>query len=137
MTPPIVTKKTIGDTINYYFSPPELLTLWNGYISDVVNNKTIVLSFEKDKNYLLYSFLKKKGNELSNRIELGVDALSLFTESERYFYVRIFVPSTKMFYFRKSKGLHLKEAKVQISNVWNNGTRWGFHLLLKSFLFNE
>jgi hypothetical protein len=132
------TKKQIGETTNYYFSPPQILTFWNGYITDIVNDKTVVMSFDKDKNYLLYKLLQKKGNYLKQLVELSDDiSLNLYSEGERYFYVRIFVPKTKMFYFRKSKGLLLKEAIVQVSNIWNTGSKWGFHLLLKTFKFSE
>lgn len=133
----VVKKKQVGDTLNYYFSPQDVLTLWNGYISDVVNGKSIVLSFDRDKNYLLYKLLQKKGDELKELCKINNEKLFIYTEGEKYFYVRIFVPKNKMFYFNKSKGLNLKEAKVAISNIWNQNERIGFHIVLQTFQFES
>jgi hypothetical protein len=161
-----VKKKTVGDTLNYYFTPQVTVKLWNGYIFDVVNNKSIVLSFEKDKNFLLYKLLQRKGEELKDLCKLDIENVNVYSESRSdtqrsdtqrsdtqrsdttetetetkphptYFYVRIFVPKNKMMFFRTAKGLTLKEAEITISNIWCQNNRYGFNNVLNSFQFEN
>lgn len=134
-------KKKVGNTNNYYFTPPQELTLWNAYIFDVITQKnSIVVSFKKDTNFLLYRLLQKKGQELNQTVfgdELPVKIPELFTESGNYFYIKLWVPPKQMFYLNKSKGQSLKEAIVHISNLWENKSKHGFHMVMKVFKFSE
>lgn len=134
-------KKRVGNTDNYYFTPNQEITLWNAYIFDVLPEKnSIVVSFKKDTNFLLYRLLEKKGDELLRVIGVEGDdksKIKLFTESSNYFYIKIWVPPKQMYYLRKAKGDTLKEAIINVNNIWENSTKRGFHMSVKIFKLTE
>lgn len=128
-------KKRVGNTDNYYFTPNQELTLWNAYIFDVIAEKnSIIVSFKKDTNFLLYRLLEKKGEELLKVIGSETEPkIKLFTESSNYFYIKIWVPPKQMYYLKKAKGETLKEAIIHVNNIWQNSTKSGFHISIKVF----
>lgn len=126
--------KKVQDTTNYYFTPQPEFTLWNAYIFNTFG-KGITISYKKDENYLLYKMLKKKGDYLKHLISKTEP--ELLTESDKYFYIRVWVPPKQMYYLQKCKGHVLKEAHITISNIWESNNRFGFHTVLKKFSFKD
>ena len=135
-------KKKVGTTNNYYFTPHQELTLWNAYVFDILPAKSsIVVSFKKDTNFLLYKLLQKKSRFLNQVVfgntEEDGKVQELFTESANYFYIKVWIPPKQMFYLSKSKGQTLKEAIVHVNNIWENNTKHGFHIVMKVFTFKD
>lgn len=139
-----------SDNFNYYITPNLTLQLFGGKVI-VSDPKYLVLQFDRVASISLLNLLRTTSSCLSDYLKSCVDVdteliYPLFSEQESTFTIRIYLPHVKRKYFIETYitdddevvpfrtpriGAVLKEARVEIRNLWQNKGRIGFNLELK------
>lgn len=137
-----------GGGYNYYITPNLVLVLYGGKVI-VSDLKYLVLQFDRFENINLLNLLRTTNSCISDYlkscIDIDVELLyPLFSEQETTFTIRIYLPHVRQKYFIETTydnevvpfriprvGVVLREARIEIRNLWKNKGRIGFNLELK------
>lgn len=152
-----IVKKSQKNTgnYNYYITPNLALNLYGGKVI-VSDQKYLVLQFEKyDKdscsNLNLLNFLRTTTSCISDYLKSCTDINTelmypLFNEHDTTLTLRVYLPHVRQKYFIETKlieenevvpfkrpmvGVVIRQARVDIRNLWQNKGRVGFNLELK------
>jgi hypothetical protein len=146
-----------GGNDNIFFNPRMFLKLYKGkVIKSDLNNVTVF--FEKDKNFLLYSLLKKIDTAIYTNVQskFSLDIkkrYNLFYETDTAFSLKLFLPKNHGTYcvkaFDKIHGTQqvakfvippinclIDSFDVEIKNIWIKNKTFGINLELKSLLYD-
>lgn len=146
-------QKTQGD-FNYYITPNLALNLYGGKVIDS-NPKYLVIQFDKYQNINLLQLLRTTSTNITDYLKecFGLSDVvetvyPLFVEGEVFFNIRVYLPHVRNKYFIETcvdevktpfklpnRGVVIPSARVEIRNLWQNKSRIGFNLELKSVNF--
>lgn len=144
-----------GNGKNYFFVPTIAIKLYNAKISWIdPYKKNISFSFNKYENLTLLNMLKSINKDLiyvyNKKSDEPMPVSSFFFEKDEFFYVRVYLPNTNGKYHIESIFIDGSENQektqfniprlnciyssiiVDIKNIWENQTRSGFNLELKT-----
>lgn len=136
---------------NYYFAPTIGIKLYNAKVL-FSDQKNITFQFDKWKNPSLYKMLQHINTVLLQKYKKSSDQVpaityNIFSETEDHVNIRVFLPSSKGKYtihvqdneehsaleFKiPRKGIIYDVVVLEIRNIWEQSTRSGFNLELKS-----
>lgn len=144
-----ILKKSQKLGTNYYFTPNIGLQLYNPKVK-YNDKKNIVFEFDKWKNMSLYKMLDYINSELLKKYKQSSDTIpetvyNFFNETENTFTIRAFLPYSKGKYdiqvvnktecelFKHPRnGAVYDSVIIEIRNIWEQPTRSGFNIELKS-----
>jgi hypothetical protein len=143
-------QKNSGD-YNYYITPNLSLKLYGGKVL-ISDPKYLVLQFDRYTNINLLNLLRNTTSNISEYLKncINIDTkliYPMFNEQENTFTIRVYLPHVRYKYSietnilseeknmqpftRPRVGMILREARVEIRNLWQNKGRIGFNLELK------
>lgn len=147
-----------GGNDNFFFTPRLFIKL---YKAKVIKQDAfhITLLFEKDKNHLLYSLLKKVEEALYKNINFKFNlpkpnkVYNIVYETETGFSLKLYLPKNnntycvKMFEKENNQTNEIKfrfprlnsiidNCDIEIKNIWLKNYTFGFNLELKSVTHN-
>jgi hypothetical protein len=147
-----ILKKSQKLGTNYFFTPTIGIKLYNPKVI-FTDRKNITFQFDKRTNLNLYKMLEYINSILMKKYKNSSQTIpelnyNLFSENDDYFNIRVFLPYSKGKYdiqvldnqshaeftpFRiPNKGAVYDIIVVEIRNIWEQPSRSGFNLELKS-----
>lgn len=144
-----ILKKSQKLGTNYFFTPTIGIKLYNPKVI-FSDRKNITLQFDKRTNLNLYKMLEFINSILMKKYKNSSQTVpdlnyNLFYENDDFFNIRVFLPYSKGKYdiqvtdnanfipFRiPNKGAVYDIVVVEIRNIWEQASRSGFNLELKS-----
>ena len=146
-------RQKVNSNVNYYFNPNLSVQLFNAKAL-IVNQKYIVLEFDKTTHLSLLLFLRAISDKLINFLKskdcdlFDVSIYNIMSELENTFTIRCHLPNNKGKYFIESSMSGQKQefrvprakcvidvATIEIRNVWGQDKKYGFNVELKSVNF--